>query len=146
MWVISFTPRTPYPGEKRLRCPFVDSFCEYCRTMSLVSDKFHISQVQRERLGLSNWPAWLVSFPAFEKLISFRRVCQTHARLCKIFNLKSVYLKHTVVKIAYFTSHLYQYKYYIFGHYPSSCIYLQNRPVYFLKHNVSETGFCPYRD
>jgi hypothetical protein len=36
-----------------------------------------------------------------------------------------------------------KYKYYVFGHYPSSCLYLKNRPVYFLKHNASETGFCP---
>jgi hypothetical protein len=33
-------------------------------------------------------------------------------------------------------------KYYVFGHYPSSCLYLKHRPVYFSKHNVSETGFC----
>jgi hypothetical protein len=34
------------------------------------------------------------------------------------------------------------YNYYVFGHYPSSCLYLKNRPVYFSKHIVSETGFC----
>jgi hypothetical protein len=33
-------------------------------------------------------------------------------------------------------------KYYILGHYPSSCLYLKCRPVYVAKHNVSETGFC----
>jgi hypothetical protein len=26
------------------------------------------------------------------------------------------------------------YKYYVFGHYPSSCLYLKRRPVYFSKH------------
>jgi hypothetical protein len=30
---------------------------------------------------------------------------------------------------------VYYYKYYVFGHYPSSC-------PFFKKHNVSETGFC----
>jgi hypothetical protein len=35
-----------------------------------------------------------------------------------------------------------KYKYYVFGHYSSSCLYLKNSAVYFLKHNVSETGFC----
>jgi hypothetical protein len=30
---------------------------------------------------------------------------------------------------------VYHYKYYVFGHYPSSC-------PFFKKHNVSETGFC----
>jgi hypothetical protein len=34
------------------------------------------------------------------------------------------------------------YKYYVFGHYPSSYLYLKHRPVYFSKHNVSEIGFC----
>jgi hypothetical protein len=34
------------------------------------------------------------------------------------------------------------YKYYVSGYYPSSCFYLKHRPVYTLKHNVSETGFC----
>jgi hypothetical protein len=34
------------------------------------------------------------------------------------------------------------YKYYVFGHYPSSCLYLKRRPVYFSKLSVSETGFC----
>jgi hypothetical protein len=35
------------------------------------------------------------------------------------------------------------YKYYVFGHYPSSCLYLKkHRPVYISKHNVSDTGFC----
>jgi hypothetical protein len=32
------------------------------------------------------------------------------------------------------------YKYYIFGHYPDSCQFSKNRPVYFWKHNVSEIG------
>jgi hypothetical protein len=31
-------------------------------------------------------------------------------------------------------------KYYVFGHYPSSCLYLKTA-VYFSNHNVSETGF-----
>jgi hypothetical protein len=35
------------------------------------------------------------------------------------------------------------YKYYVFGHYPSSCLFSKSRPVSFSKHNVSETGFCP---
>jgi hypothetical protein len=30
---------------------------------------------------------------------------------------------------------VHQYRYYVSGHYPSSCLY-------FSKHNVSETGFC----
>jgi hypothetical protein len=34
------------------------------------------------------------------------------------------------------------YKYYVFGHYPSSCLDLKRRPVYLSKHNVLETGFC----
>jgi hypothetical protein len=34
------------------------------------------------------------------------------------------------------------FKYYISGHYPSSCFYLKHRPVYISKHNVSEAGFC----
>jgi hypothetical protein len=33
------------------------------------------------------------------------------------------------------------YKYYVLGHYPSSHLCLNCRPVYILKHNVSETGF-----
>jgi hypothetical protein len=36
---------------------------------------------------------------------------------------------------------VHQYKYYVFGHYPSPCFYLNRRPVYFPKHNISETGF-----
>jgi hypothetical protein len=37
----------------------------------------------------------------------------------------------------------YKYKYYVVGHYPSSCIYKKKcRPVYVTKHNVSETVFC----
>jgi hypothetical protein len=35
-----------------------------------------------------------------------------------------------------------KYKYYVSGHYSSSCFYLKHRPVYISKHNVSETGFC----
>jgi hypothetical protein len=31
---------------------------------------------------------------------------------------------------------------YVFGHYPSSCLYLTRRRVSLSKHNVSETGFC----
>jgi hypothetical protein len=34
------------------------------------------------------------------------------------------------------------YKYYVLRHYPSSCLYLKHRPVYFSKHNKLETGFC----
>jgi hypothetical protein len=34
------------------------------------------------------------------------------------------------------------YKYYVSGHYPSSCFYLKHRHGYIWKHNVSETGFC----
>jgi hypothetical protein len=30
-----------------------------------------------------------------------------------------------------------------FGHYPSSYFCLKRRHIYFSKHNVSETGFCP---
>jgi hypothetical protein len=38
-------------------------------------------------------------------------------------------------------SHMdFNYKYYVFGHYPSSCLYLEC-PVSISKH-VSETGFC----
>jgi hypothetical protein len=33
------------------------------------------------------------------------------------------------------------YEYYVFGHYPSSYLYLKRRPVYFSKYNVLETGF-----
>jgi hypothetical protein len=33
-------------------------------------------------------------------------------------------------------------KYSDFGHYPSSCLYLKCRPVYFSKQKVSETGLC----
>jgi hypothetical protein len=33
------------------------------------------------------------------------------------------------------------YKYYVFGQYPFSCIYLKRRPVCLSKHKVSETGF-----
>jgi hypothetical protein len=40
------------------------------------------------------------------------------------------------------SSNIFKYKYYILGHYPSSCLYLKCHPVYFLKHNISETGFC----
>jgi hypothetical protein len=36
----------------------------------------------------------------------------------------------------------FMYKYYVSGHYPSSRFYLKHHPVYILKHNVSETGFC----
>jgi hypothetical protein len=32
-------------------------------------------------------------------------------------------------------------QFYVFGDYPPS-LYLKHRPVYFSKHNVSETGFC----
>jgi hypothetical protein len=32
-------------------------------------------------------------------------------------------------------------KYYVSGHYPSSCLYLKHRPVYISKHSVSEIGF-----
>jgi hypothetical protein len=34
------------------------------------------------------------------------------------------------------------YKYYIFGHHPSSCLYLKIVLFIFQKHNVSETRFC----
>jgi hypothetical protein len=34
------------------------------------------------------------------------------------------------------------YIYYVFGYYPSSCLYLKCRPVSLSKHNVSETEFC----
>jgi hypothetical protein len=34
------------------------------------------------------------------------------------------------------------YKCYVFGHYPSPCLYLKHSPVYFSKQNVPETGFC----
>jgi hypothetical protein len=34
----------------------------------------------------------------------------------------------------------YRYNYYVSGHYPSSCLYLKHRPLYFSKY-VSETGF-----
>jgi hypothetical protein len=34
-----------------------------------------------------------------------------------------------------------RYKYYVYGHYPSSCLYLKQSCLCF-KHNVSETGFC----
>jgi hypothetical protein len=34
------------------------------------------------------------------------------------------------------------YKYCVFGHYASSCLYLKTRSPYFSKHNVSETGLC----
>jgi hypothetical protein len=54
------------------------------------------------------------------------------------------------------------YKYYVSGHYTSSCFYLKHRLVHISKYNVSETGFflllqakpdqlvpinraCPYR-
>jgi hypothetical protein len=37
---------------------------------------------------------------------------------------------------------VHQYKYYVLGHSPSSCLYLKCRPVYLSKHNFSETGFC----
>jgi hypothetical protein len=33
--------------------------------------------------------------------------------------------------------------YYVFGYHPSSCLLSKNHPVYFSKHDVSETGFCP---
>jgi hypothetical protein len=41
-----------------------------------------------------------------------------------------------------FIEELTAYKYYVFGHYRSSCLHLKNRRVYFSKHDVSETGFC----
>jgi hypothetical protein len=30
------------------------------------------------------------------------------------------------------------YKYYVFGHYPSSCLYLKHRPLYFLKQRFGD--------
>jgi hypothetical protein len=33
-------------------------------------------------------------------------------------------------------------KYYVSGHYPSSCFYLKHCPVFISKHNISETAFC----
>jgi hypothetical protein len=33
------------------------------------------------------------------------------------------------------------YKYYVFGRYPSSCLYLKT-VLFIFKHNVLETGFC----
>jgi hypothetical protein len=33
-------------------------------------------------------------------------------------------------------------KYYVFGHYPSSCLYLKTVLFIFSNHNFSETGFC----
>jgi hypothetical protein len=38
--------------------------------------------------------------------------------------------------------HMLKYKYYVFGHYPWSCLYLKHCAVYFSKHNISETGVC----
>jgi hypothetical protein len=35
-----------------------------------------------------------------------------------------------------------RYKYYVFGHYPSSSLDLTTPSSVFLKHNISETGFC----
>jgi hypothetical protein len=35
------------------------------------------------------------------------------------------------------------YKYYVTGHYPSSCFYPKHRPVYISKRNVSEIGTGP---
>jgi hypothetical protein len=35
------------------------------------------------------------------------------------------------------------YKYYVSGHYPSSCFYLKHLFAFISKHNVSETGLCP---
>jgi hypothetical protein len=55
-----------------------------------------------------------------------------------IFSTQYIYVFHMIRR----TNRSY-FKYYVFGHYPSSCLYLQNRPVYFLKHNVSETGLYP---
>jgi hypothetical protein len=40
-----------------------------------------------------------------------------------------------------FVTMVHEYKYYVFGHYPLSGLYLKHRPIYFSKH-VSETGFC----
>jgi hypothetical protein len=34
------------------------------------------------------------------------------------------------------------YKYYVSGHYPSSCFYLKHRPVCISEHKVSENEFC----
>jgi hypothetical protein len=34
-------------------------------------------------------------------------------------------------------------KHYVFGHYPSSCLFSKKSTVYFLKY-VSKTGFCPH--
>jgi hypothetical protein len=36
----------------------------------------------------------------------------------------------------------YYYKYYVSGHYSSSCFYVKHRSVYIPKHMVSETGLC----
>jgi hypothetical protein len=43
---------------------------------------------------------------------------------------------------SYIHQHKTLYKYYVSGHYPSSCLYQKHPPVYITKHNVSETGFC----
>jgi hypothetical protein len=40
------------------------------------------------------------------------------------------------------TKTLLQYKYYVSGHYPSTCFYLKYLPVYISTHDVSKTGFC----
>jgi hypothetical protein len=48
------------------------------------------------------------------------------------------YVLHPVVCVVLKFSH----NYYVFGHYPLSCLYLKKHPVYFSKHNFSETGFC----
>jgi hypothetical protein len=68
--------------------------------------------------------------------------------LCSSNTLVQYAPKYTVLKLAFVFS--FQYcifwhilcKYYVSGHFSSSCLIWKHHPVYFSKHNVSETGFC----
>jgi hypothetical protein len=57
----------------------------------------------------------------------------------------TIMLSQLVVVLDLFptTVQRWQYKYFVYGHYQWSCLYLKHHPDYFSKHNVSEAIFCP---
>jgi hypothetical protein len=55
---------------------------------------------------------------------------------------RTIYIDASLQIIDLFVEISFKYKYYISGHYPSSCFYPKHRLIYILKHNVSEVGFC----
>jgi hypothetical protein len=64
--------------------------------------------------------------------------------LCWLYNSAFQQTCHNInLFTTKFVTMVHQCTYYVFGHYPSSCLYLKHLPVYFSKHNVLETGLSP---